>query len=112
MYELYYNSGDVLNIVLAASVGVVAIMLAWVLYYVAMTLRGSYRIVRDIEVITGQTKKAVLLFKEKAQAGTYLLSVISKGVRDVASYVDEKMESCKVKKEKEDKGSKKGKGKK
>ncbi|MDD4333392.1 MAG: hypothetical protein PHT51_04755 [Patescibacteria group bacterium] len=99
MYELYYNSADVLNIVLAAAIGLVAIMLAWVLFYVAMTLRDSYHIVRDVKEITGETKKAVMLFKEKAQAGTYLLSVISKGVKDVASYVDDKMKGCKEKTE-------------
>jgi flavoprotein len=90
MYN-FYTSADVLNIVLAAAIGLVAIMIAWVLYYVAMMLRDSYHIVRDLKEITGETKKAVYLFKEKAMAGTYLLSVISKGVKDVAKFVDEKM---------------------
>lgn len=90
MYN-FYTSADVLNIVLAAAIGLIAIMLAWVLYYVAMMLRDSYKIVRDLKEITGETKKAVYLFKEKAMAGTYLLSVISKGVKDVAKFVDEKV---------------------
>jgi len=91
MYQFYYSSADVLNIVLSASIGLVAIMFAWVLYYVAMMLRDSYHIVRDLKEITGETKKAVYLFKEKAMAGTYLLSVLSKGVKDVAKFVDGKM---------------------
>jgi hypothetical protein len=68
MYN-FYTSADVLNIVLAAAIGLIAIMLAWVLYYVAMMLRDSYKIVRDLKEITGETKKAVYLLKKKLWPG-------------------------------------------
>ena len=58
MCELY-TSGDILNIVLAASIAIVAIMLAWGMFYITMMLRGVFRIVKDVESIVKDTKEAI-----------------------------------------------------
>lgn len=97
MCDLIYTSGDVLNIVLAAAIALVAILLAWAMFYVAMMLRGVFRIVRDLEFVVKEAKKAISLAKAKAEAGTYLLKIISKGVKDVVGVVEKKREEAKTK---------------
>jgi len=90
MFELY-TSGDILNIVLAVSIAIIAIMLAWGMFYITMMLRGAFRVVRDIESILKDAKDAITLAKAKAEAGTYLLKTFSKGVKDVIGVFEKKL---------------------
>ncbi len=91
MCDLIYTSGDILNIVLAASIAIIAIVFAWGMFYIAMMLRGAFRVIRDIESIVKDVKEAISLAKAKAEAGTYLLKIVSKGVKDVIGVIEKKI---------------------
>lgn len=89
MCELY-TSGDILNIVLAASIAIITILLAWGMFYITMMLRGAFRIIKDVEQVVKDAKETISMAKAKAEAGTYLLKTISKGVKEAVGIVEKR----------------------
>lgn len=91
MCDLIINSSDLLRVVIAASIAILTILISWGIFYLVMMLRNVLNVIKDVKTITHETKEAVLLFKEKAQSGTYLLKILSEGVKKSVDFVEEKV---------------------
>lgn len=90
MCDLIYTSGDVLNIVLAAAIAIIAILLAWGMFYGVMMMRNTFQVIKDLKTIVQETKNVVLLAKEKAKSGTYLLKVLREGIQKTTEFIEKK----------------------
>lgn len=85
--EFIQNSKDILNIVIAFSVLMLAFFLAWFTYYLAMIMRQLYIIFKEMREKIEKFNKTVKEFKEKFEHSASYLALISEGVKKITEVV-------------------------
>ncbi len=88
MCELITTSADLLNVVKSVALSVLALILAWGMIYGVLVIRYLLKIVKDARIVVKEAKEGVLLFKEKAESGAYLLKLVSQGIHKVADMAE------------------------
>jgi hypothetical protein len=97
------TSKDILNIVIAASVGSISFFICWGLFYMVMSGRKLYHMVKEAGDIVANLKEATRLIKEKVEFSASYFMLIGEGVKKILEMLKEKDKKRK-KKEKEGKG--------
>ncbi|MFA6171700.1 MAG: hypothetical protein WCW77_05725 [Patescibacteria group bacterium] len=99
---MFETSRDILNIVLAVSIGAVAFFICWFMFYLVMSFRNVYKVTREIRETLGEVKNTVLAFKDKVKEAAAFFVMATDGFKRVMDYIKDKGE----KKEKKKKGGK------
>jgi hypothetical protein len=84
------TSKDVLNIVLAISVGSFTFFLCWSLFYVAMSLRQVYRGFKSMKERFDRIDELIKALKEKIESSTSYLLLIGEGVKKLVEVMRDK----------------------
>lgn len=104
---MFETSRDILNIVLAVSIGAVAFFLCWILYYMAMSFRNLFRMSKDIREVVTEAKETVRAFKDKVREAATFFVMMSEGMKKVMDYIKNR-DGKKEKKTKEKDGKEDG----
>lgn len=81
---------DILYIVLAGSIGIVAIFLCWALYYVVRMLRNAVYMVEKVTTVMEKADEVLDMAKEKLHSTGAYLSVVASVAKGVMDYVGDK----------------------
>ncbi len=87
------TSKDVLNIVLAVSIGSLAFFLSWALFYLVMTMRQVYRGVKSLKEKFDRVEEILTAFKEKIENSASYLLLIGEGVKMLVEVMRGKKDS-------------------
>jgi len=84
------KSGDILNISIAIAVLSLAGLSSWAIYYVAMMLRQSFKMVKEMRDRMHKIDDLVKSMKEKIEHSTSYLLLIGEGVKKLVEIIDKK----------------------
>ena len=84
------TSHDILNIVLAISIGAVAFFICWGLFYIVMVGRQIRRMMRETGEIVTNIKDTTIIFKEKVEHSASYFSLIAEGFKKLIELVTDK----------------------
>jgi len=80
------TSKDVLNIVIAASVGIFTFFLCWMLWYVIRAMRQVNSLVDSVKEKIDLLDKILHAIKEKVDHTASYLPILAKGVTQIIEY--------------------------
>lgn len=100
---MFETSKDILNLVLAVSIGLVAVFSCWVIFYFAMILKNANKMVFSIREKMELVDKILKLIKEKLEKTSSHFGMVADSVIKLVGFVMDKQ------KEKKTAGKKKGK---
>jgi len=89
------TSKDLLNILLGSSVLIVALLLSWLIYQTARTIKGMNDIIKIVQNIAKNIDEGVNTFKSKAGNAAAFLAVFIKGAQSILATVSKKKDSSK-----------------
>jgi hypothetical protein len=87
---MFATSHDILNLVLAASIGAVAFFICWFMFYLVMSFRNVFKMSKDIREILGEARETVRSFREKVKEAAAFFVMMNEGMRRVMDYVKDK----------------------
>lgn len=91
---MFETSADILNIVKALSIFVLAILSSWAIYYFARIMKEIFRIVKEAGGLLNKIEKVVDTVGEKIEHSTSYLLLMSEGVKKlvevIGKYTDKK----------------------
>lgn len=83
------TSKDLLNIVIAFCILWLTIFIAWFIYYLAMIMRQSFKIVKETRERLHKIDEVVKALKEKIEHSASYLLLIGEGVKKLVEVVKE-----------------------
>lgn len=87
---MFDTSGDLLNIVLAASVIILTVFLSWTLYYLLQILRHANRVATSVRLKLVVVDRILDLVKDKLEKGASHLGLIADSAIKLVSYFIER----------------------
>src|SRR3990167_489614 len=87
---MWETSRDTLNLTLAASVGVLTILLAWLLIYAIRILKTVADVSRRIDATLRLAEDALTTLRDRARDLASILPVVMKAVDKLVTYVGER----------------------
>ena len=87
------ESLDVLYYVAAASIGLLAIFLAWMLYYVVRILKNAVYTVEKFTTVMKKFDEVLDLAKDKLHSSGTYLALAAEAIKSVVEFVGEKKSS-------------------
>ena len=84
------DSTDILNISIAIAVLALAGLSSWAIYYVAMMLRQSFKMVKEMRDRMHKIDDLVKSMKEKIEHSTSYLLLIGEGVKKLVEIIDKR----------------------
>ncbi|MFA6106496.1 MAG: hypothetical protein WC745_02355 [Patescibacteria group bacterium] len=87
---MFSTSRDILNLVLAASIGAVAFFLCWLMYYLAMSFRNVFKMSKDLRETVNEAKDTIRAFRGKVREAAAFFVMMNEGMRRVMDYIKEK----------------------
>ncbi|MFA6307905.1 MAG: hypothetical protein WCS88_01795 [Patescibacteria group bacterium] len=87
------TSRDLLNVLLGASVLMVAILFSWMLYQITRSIKGFNDIIQIAQNIAKNIDEGVNTFKSKAGNVAAFLTVMIKGAQSILATVNKKKTS-------------------
>lgn len=78
---------DILNIVKAGAVGLLAIFICWAIYYFAMILRQMLKVIRETRERLRKVDEVLKTFKEKIERSTSYLLLIGEGMKKLVEVI-------------------------
>ena len=94
------SSKDVLFIILAVSIFIFTLFICWAIYYVAMILRESKKIIADVRKKIELVESLIMALKEKLEHTSSHMKLLVDTVANVAEYIKERHGEKKSKKKK------------
>jgi len=92
---LFETSKDVLNMVLAVSIGSIAFFVCWGSFYLVMSLRQLFKISKDIKETTQDVREAIFCLKSKIKSGAFLASLATDAVKSALEKIKDKAKAVK-----------------
>ena len=86
------TSKDILNIVLAISIGSIAFFLCWGLYYLVQVGRNIYKMVSGFKERLDKIDEILKLVKDKVEHSTSYLLLIGEGVKKLVEIMKKREE--------------------
>lgn len=80
---------DILNLVKAGAVGLLAIFVAWAIYYFAMILRQMLKVVKEMRDRLHKVDELLQTLKEKIEHSTSYLLLIGEGMKKLVEVARE-----------------------
>ncbi|KKU48419.1 hypothetical protein A3H10_03295 [Candidatus Uhrbacteria bacterium RIFCSPLOWO2_12_FULL_46_10] len=87
---MLYTSKDLLYIVLAFCILWLTIFFSWILYYIAMILRDTYRIFGDMKQRIEAVDKFIHVLTEKLEHTSSYLALLVDGFGRLVTFLQEK----------------------
>ena len=97
------TSKDILNIVIAASVGVFAIFICYTLFYFVKTLQQTFKIVKEMRNRIHKVDSLIKTIKDKFEHPTSHIVLIVEGVKRLVEVIKERADKKSEKKKKQKK---------
>lgn len=94
------TSKDILNIVIAASIGVFTIFVCWTIYYFAQIMRSGFKMAKEMRDRLAKIDDAIAAFKNKIENSTSHIILIAEGIKKLVEVIKERTEKKAEKKEK------------
>lgn len=95
------TSKDLLNLTIGFSVLMVSVLLSWILFEVAKTIKGVNKTVSGVQKVVDTVDKAVDKIGDKMGNAVSLLALLAKGGQQVIEIINKKEKQTKNKKSKE-----------
>jgi hypothetical protein len=89
---MFETSKDILNIVIAGSVGLLAIFTCWAIYYLARILEQGFKILKEMRERIGKIDELVRLIRKKVEHSTSHIVLISEGIKKLVEVIRERKE--------------------
>ena len=96
--QILQTSGDLLNVMKAFAVFVLAIAFGFFLYYLTMLVREAYLGTKEMRLRVHKIDEAIQAFKEKIENSASYLLLIGEGVKKLAELAMKYWEKDKKKK--------------
>ncbi len=97
------TSKDLLNVVLAISVFLVAVFFSWILYQMGRALKGVNDIIKNVQEIVESAKEAVNTIKSKGAQAAGVLNLAVKAGQQIIKQVNKRKAKPKKSSDKKDK---------
>ena len=94
------TSRDLLNIVIAFCILWLTIFIAWFIYYLAMIMRQSFHIIKEMRDRLHKVDEVIQSIKEKIEHSTSYLALIGEGMKKLVEVIKEHTEKGKKKEKK------------
>ncbi|PIR13075.1 hypothetical protein COV49_03365 [Candidatus Falkowbacteria bacterium CG11_big_fil_rev_8_21_14_0_20_39_10] len=75
------NTQDILNLVKAGAVGLLAIFICWAIYYFAMIMRQILKVIKEMRERLQKVDEVLKTLKEKIEHSTSYLLLIGEGMK-------------------------------
>ncbi|MGI6373849.1 MAG: hypothetical protein ACOX0C_00695 [Patescibacteria group bacterium] len=92
---MFNTSGDILNLVIAISVGVLTIFISLTLYQLLTSLSRIKKIVKSIEAGVEKFEDLILLIKNKLRHSSTYLMLLAETAKRAVDYLKEKKDKPK-----------------
>lgn len=86
------NSGDILNIVIAASIAIFVFFVCWGLFYIITIFRNVSKITKDARKGFSKASEIMDRIKEQVENGTFYFSLVSEGLKRGVDFLKKKTE--------------------
>ena len=93
---------DILYITLSIFVLIIGILLSWSLYYLAMTLRDTRKVTKDVRDRVEAFWELIELLRDKLQVGGAVFKIAATGIKELAEHMKSFTESEKKTKKKKE----------
>ena len=103
---MFETSGDILNLVIAASVLVFTFFVCWLMYYFVMIVKHAHDMVQSIREKINRVEKILNLIQEKVEHSASYLPLLAEGVTKIVKYFVEKKNAENTSNESAEKSSK------
>ena len=101
---MFDSSKDILNIVIAASVGIFAIFTCYAIFYFAQILRQGFKIIKEMRDRLHKVDSLIKTIKDKIEHSTSHIILIAEGMKKLVEVVKEHVNKNGKKKGKSKKG--------
>ena len=95
-YFMLENSQDILNIVKAVSVGLLAMLMAWLLFYSVMIVRQMFKLVKGASDKVQKVDQLINKFSTKLGEGVSGFIYLAQGIKLVIDTINNKKEKKKT----------------
>ena len=92
---MFENSKDILNIAMAFSIIGLAGIVSWAVFYLAMILRQTFKVVKEMRGRINKLDELIKTMKEKIEHSTSYLLLIGEGVKKLVDVIKERTEDRK-----------------
>ncbi|MBU0637071.1 MAG: hypothetical protein ABH818_00270 [Patescibacteria group bacterium] len=89
--NLINNSQDLLNIVFAFCALWLTIFIAWFIYYLAMTMRQFFQIIKETRARINKIDEVIMALKEKIEHSVSYLTLIGEGMKKLVEVIGNKI---------------------
>ncbi|MCK5510378.1 hypothetical protein KAI65_02445 [Candidatus Parcubacteria bacterium] len=89
------TSKDILNIVIAASVGIFAIFTCYAIFYFAQILRQGFKIIKEMRDRLHKVDSLIKTIKDKIEHSTSHIILIAEGMKKLVEVIKERTEKRK-----------------
>jgi len=93
---------DILYMTLSVFVLIIGILLSWSLYYLAMTLRDTRKVTKDVRARVEAFWELIELLRDKLQVGGAVFKIAATGIKELAEHMKSFTESEKKTKKKKE----------
>ncbi|HAM88708.1 MAG: hypothetical protein US83_C0003G0053 [Candidatus Falkowbacteria bacterium GW2011_GWC2_38_22] len=90
--NMFETSKDILNIVIASSIGLFTIFVCWAIYYFVQILRQGFKAVEEMRLRLKKIDNAIKAFKEKIEHSTSHIVLIAEGIKKLVEVIKERTE--------------------
>jgi len=96
--ELIQNSKDLLYIAISISVVGLAVFICWAIFYLAMILRQSFKIIKEMRERINKIDEVIKIIKEKASKKSAHIALVGEGVKKIFEIIKKNSEKSSKKK--------------
>ena len=102
---MFDSSKDILNIAIAASVGIFAIFTCYAIYYFAQILRQGFKIIKEMRDRLHKVDSLIKTIKDKIEHSTSHIILIAEGMKKLVEVIKAHTSKDSEKKKKQNKNN-------
>ena len=90
---MFNTSRDILNLVLSISIAGLSIFICWSLYYLIVSMRSVYKVLREAEELIQKVGDLTRFMKDKIESGAAVFNGLSEKANDLLKTIKDKLNS-------------------
>lgn len=85
------TSRDILNLVLAISVAGLSVFICWALYYLIVSIRSVYKVLKEVEDLVQKLGDLTRFMRDKIESGAAVFNNLSEKANDLCQTIKDKL---------------------
>ena len=90
---MFNTSRDILNLVLSISIAGLSVFICWSLYYLIVSMRSVYKVLREVEELIQKVGDLTRFMKDKIESGAAVFNGLSEKANDLLQTIKDKLNS-------------------